>query len=95
MSILATTTCYLDNEVFKLHPTTLIDAYTSDSSYSKGLQIKLGKGHWGACPTRNRNEVCINSKEVKKLAEKTLTKMLESSKKGELEKGLSFWWSCC
>ena len=42
IGILATTTCYLDNEVFKLHPTTLTDAYESSSKHIKGLQIKLG-----------------------------------------------------
>jgi hypothetical protein len=38
--ILASTTLYLDNEIFKLHPTTLVDVF--NVSYSKEKQIKLG-----------------------------------------------------
>lgn len=80
MNILATTTCYLDNEVFKLHPTTLVDAYESDSNHVNGLQIRLGEGHWGACPTRNRNQICINADEVIELAKKSLVKHIENTK---------------
>ena len=88
MNILATTTCYLDNEVFKLHPTTLVDAYESDRQ--RGLQIRLGKGHWGACPTRDRDEVCINSKEVIKLAKKSLAKHIELTKDNKPKHNLYF-----
>ena len=90
MNILATTTCYLDNEVFKLHPTTLVYAYESDNKYQKGLQIKLGNGHWGACPTRSRDEVCINSKEVIKLAKKSLAKHIELTKDNKPKHNLYF-----
>lgn len=61
--ILASTTLYLDNEVFKLHPTTLEDVFTV--SYSKEKQIKLGKGNWGACPDRDRNKTVCNVNELR------------------------------
>ena len=80
MNILATSTCYLDNEVFKLEVTTLADAYESDSSHVKELRIKLGEGHWGACPTRSRSQICINSDEIKAIANKTLVYHIENTR---------------
>jgi hypothetical protein len=90
MNILATSTCYLDNEVFKLEPTTLVDAYESDSSHVNGLQIKLGKGHWGACPTRSRSCVAINSAEIIELANKTLVTHIENTKNDKPKHNLYF-----
>ena len=78
MSILATTTLMLDNEILKLHPTTLVDAY--NTTHAKELQIKLGKGHWGCCPTRSRSEICIKDSEVRKYAKNRLAERLEEAK---------------
>lgn len=61
--ILASTTCYLYNEFFKLEPTTLVDAYSIKNS--KELQIKLGDGLWGACPSRDRNRVVTELNELR------------------------------
>jgi hypothetical protein len=69
MPILATTTCRLRNEIIQIHPTTLVDAYTSNNK----LHIKLGAGYWGACPTRDRDEVFINSGEVLEYAKRRLS----------------------
>jgi len=90
MNILATSTCYLDNEVFKLEPTTLVDAYESDSNHVNGLQIKLGKGHWGACPTRNRNQICINPDEIIEIAKKSLVTHIENTKNDKPKHNLYF-----
>jgi hypothetical protein len=75
MPILASTSLMLDNEILKLHPTTLVDAF--ETSHQKELQIKLGKGHWGCLPTRNRSQVCINSKEVGEFANNRLAEKFE------------------
>jgi hypothetical protein len=88
MRILATTTCMLDNEVFKLHPTTLVDAY--EPSNQKKLKIELGKGHWGACPTRDRDKVCINAKEVTKLANSSLERFIEKHKNDKPKSNLFY-----
>ena len=90
MGILATTTCYLDDEVFKLHPTKLIDAYESNSKHIKGLKIELGEGHWGACPTRDRDSVCINKNEVVELAKNRLTKHIELCKDHKPKRNLYY-----
>ena len=90
MNILATSTCYLDNEVFKLEVTTLADAYESDSSHVKELRIKLGEGHWGACPTRSRSQICINSDEIKAIANKTLVYHIENTKNDKPRYNLYF-----
>jgi hypothetical protein len=81
MPIFATTTCMLDNEIFKLHSTTLKDAF--NTSHHKSLQIRLGEGHWGACPTRNREQVCINEAEIKALATSMLADKIVSQSEQE------------
>lgn len=78
MPILATTSLMLDNEILKLHPTTLVDAY--ETSHHKELQIKLGKGHWGCLPTRDRSQVFISPAEVKKYAKSRLAERIEEAK---------------
>lgn len=78
MPILATTTLMLENEILKLHPTTLVDAY--ETSNHKELQIKLGDGHWGCIPTRNRSQICINPAEVKEFAYNRLSDRIEEAK---------------
>jgi len=88
MNILATTTCMVANEVFKLHPTTLVDAYESDNA--RGLQISLGKGHWGACPSRSRERICINQAEVIKLAKKELETHISKTKDDKPKSKLYF-----
>jgi hypothetical protein len=80
MPILATTTCSHDNELLKLHPTTLVDAYETRHPLKEKLQIKLGDGHWGDCPTRNRSQVCINPDEVGVLANDMLSEHIKNSK---------------
>ena len=75
MNILASTSLMLDNEILKLHPTTLVDAYNTTNQ--KELQIKLGKGHWGCLPSRSRSQVCINTKEVGEYANKKLAERFE------------------
>jgi hypothetical protein len=85
MGILVTTTCMLRGEAFKLHPTTLVDAYTTNG---KNLRIKMGEGHWGACPTRKREEVCISVDEVKAMAKTKMTKVLENLKEQSINKCL-------
>jgi hypothetical protein len=81
MPIFATTTLLLDNEICKLHATTLVDAY--NTNHHKSLQVKLGEGHWGACPTRNREQVCINEAEIKELATNWMSEKLEQQKEFE------------
>jgi len=80
MPILATTTSSSDNELLKLHPTTLVDAYETNHPLREKLQIKLGDGHWGACPTRNRTQVCINPDEVDAFANDRLSEHIKNSK---------------
>lgn len=75
MNILASTSLMLDNEILKLHPTTLVDAYNTTNH--KELQIKLGKGHWGCLPSRSRSQVCINTKEVADFANNRLAERFE------------------
>lgn len=75
MKLLVTSTLYLDNVIFELVPTQLADAYTV--STSKEVQVKMTKGHWGACPTRNRSQVAINGDEVRVIANRLLEKHRE------------------
>lgn len=61
--ILASTTCYLNDEFFKLEPTTLVDLYSV--KHMKEPQVKLGDGHWGACPSRDRSRVVTELSELR------------------------------
>lgn len=84
--ILATTTCMLDNQIFKLEPTTLVDAF--ETKHQEGLQIRLGEGHWGACPTRSRDCVVTNTDEVDVIFERRCKGLLEKLESGEYKNKL-------
>ena len=55
----------------------------SSSSY---IEVEMGKGTWGACPTRRRNNVFINTDEVKAYALNKLAERLVGASDNETTK---------
>lgn len=74
--IYVTTTCYVCDQLFKLERTTVSDVLTRNNK----VDVVLGNGHFGACPTRQRNQVVGNIEELRAVFESEIDTKAESVK---------------